>query len=224
MLVCAPGATSLGRVPDKNWQTTFDLLTMYLQSAEGQADRRLLHQRFPAGQRAEVPDSAGSGRDRSAAVRGSRRRFDRGPRASASGSPARTRNVHRARGRVVRHTGRRIREPDRPLGLRQEHADADHGRTRSRRASGEIVVGGEAAAAAADRRRHRVPGSPAARVSQRARQRAAAARRFAGCRSRRRARRLRASWASSAFPSPRATAIRASCRAACGSACRSRAR
>ncbi len=30
MLVCAPGATSLGRVPDKNWQTTFDLLTMYL--------------------------------------------------------------------------------------------------------------------------------------------------------------------------------------------------
>jgi NitT/TauT family transport system substrate-binding protein len=30
LLVCAPGATSLGRVPDKNWQTTFDLLTMYL--------------------------------------------------------------------------------------------------------------------------------------------------------------------------------------------------
>ncbi len=30
MLVCAPGAPSLGRVPDKNWQTTFDLLTMYL--------------------------------------------------------------------------------------------------------------------------------------------------------------------------------------------------
>jgi NitT/TauT family transport system substrate-binding protein len=30
MLVCAPGATSLGRVPDKNWQITFDLLTMYL--------------------------------------------------------------------------------------------------------------------------------------------------------------------------------------------------
>jgi NitT/TauT family transport system substrate-binding protein len=28
--VCAPGATSLGRVPDKNWQTTFDLLTTYL--------------------------------------------------------------------------------------------------------------------------------------------------------------------------------------------------
>ena len=30
MLVCAPGAVSLGRVPDKNWQITFDLLTMYL--------------------------------------------------------------------------------------------------------------------------------------------------------------------------------------------------
>ena len=30
LLVCAPGAISLGRVPDKNWQTTFDLLTMYL--------------------------------------------------------------------------------------------------------------------------------------------------------------------------------------------------
>ena len=30
MLVCAPGAASLGRVPDKNWQITFDLLTMYL--------------------------------------------------------------------------------------------------------------------------------------------------------------------------------------------------
>jgi len=29
-LVCAPGAVSLGRVPDKNWQTTFELLTMYL--------------------------------------------------------------------------------------------------------------------------------------------------------------------------------------------------
>jgi NitT/TauT family transport system substrate-binding protein len=30
-LVCAPGATALGRVPDKNWQITFDLLTTYLQ-------------------------------------------------------------------------------------------------------------------------------------------------------------------------------------------------
>src|SRR6185436_13261462 len=30
-LVCAPGATQLGRVPDKNWQITFDLLTAYLQ-------------------------------------------------------------------------------------------------------------------------------------------------------------------------------------------------
>lgn len=30
MLVCAPGAASLGRVPDKNWQITFELLTMYL--------------------------------------------------------------------------------------------------------------------------------------------------------------------------------------------------
>ena len=30
-LVCAPGATALGRVPDKNWQITFDLLTAYLQ-------------------------------------------------------------------------------------------------------------------------------------------------------------------------------------------------
>ncbi len=30
-LVCAPGATQLGRVPDKNWQTTFELLTTYLQ-------------------------------------------------------------------------------------------------------------------------------------------------------------------------------------------------
>ena len=34
---------------------------------------------------------------------------------------------------------------------------------------------------------------------------------------------MRASWASSAFPSPPATAIRANCPAACGSACRSRA-
>ena len=30
MLVCAPGATGLGKVPDKNWQITFDLLTTYL--------------------------------------------------------------------------------------------------------------------------------------------------------------------------------------------------
>jgi NitT/TauT family transport system substrate-binding protein len=30
MLVCAPGATALGRVPDKNWQITYDLLTTYL--------------------------------------------------------------------------------------------------------------------------------------------------------------------------------------------------
>jgi NitT/TauT family transport system substrate-binding protein len=29
-LICAPGATALGRVPDKNWQITFDLLTTYL--------------------------------------------------------------------------------------------------------------------------------------------------------------------------------------------------
>jgi NitT/TauT family transport system substrate-binding protein len=30
MLLCAPGAASLGRVPDKNWQITYDLLTKYL--------------------------------------------------------------------------------------------------------------------------------------------------------------------------------------------------
>jgi NitT/TauT family transport system substrate-binding protein len=30
LLICAPGATALGRVPDKNWQITFDLLTTYL--------------------------------------------------------------------------------------------------------------------------------------------------------------------------------------------------
>jgi NitT/TauT family transport system substrate-binding protein len=30
-LMCAPGATSLGRVPDRNWQTTFELMTQYLQ-------------------------------------------------------------------------------------------------------------------------------------------------------------------------------------------------
>jgi NitT/TauT family transport system substrate-binding protein len=30
-LMCAPGAASFARVPDKNWQTTFDLLTQYLQ-------------------------------------------------------------------------------------------------------------------------------------------------------------------------------------------------
>lgn len=30
MLLCAPGATALGRVPEKNWQITFDLLTLYL--------------------------------------------------------------------------------------------------------------------------------------------------------------------------------------------------
>ena len=29
-LLCAPGAQSLGRVPDQNWNTTFDLLTQYL--------------------------------------------------------------------------------------------------------------------------------------------------------------------------------------------------
>jgi NitT/TauT family transport system substrate-binding protein len=29
-LVCAPGATAMGRVPDQNWQTTFTLLTKYL--------------------------------------------------------------------------------------------------------------------------------------------------------------------------------------------------
>ena len=29
-LVCAPGATALGRVPERNWQLTFDLLTTYL--------------------------------------------------------------------------------------------------------------------------------------------------------------------------------------------------
>lgn len=30
-LVCAPGATSLGRVPDQNWTTTFSLLNKYLE-------------------------------------------------------------------------------------------------------------------------------------------------------------------------------------------------
>jgi NitT/TauT family transport system substrate-binding protein len=30
-LVCAPGATALGRVPDANWQTTYTLLTKYLE-------------------------------------------------------------------------------------------------------------------------------------------------------------------------------------------------
>lgn len=30
-LMCAPGATSFGRVPDANWQTTYSLLTQYLQ-------------------------------------------------------------------------------------------------------------------------------------------------------------------------------------------------
>jgi len=29
-LLCAPGATSVGRVPEKNWQITYDLLTTYL--------------------------------------------------------------------------------------------------------------------------------------------------------------------------------------------------
>jgi NitT/TauT family transport system substrate-binding protein len=29
-LLCATGATALGRVPDKNWQITFDLMTTYL--------------------------------------------------------------------------------------------------------------------------------------------------------------------------------------------------
>jgi NitT/TauT family transport system substrate-binding protein len=30
-LLCAPGATALGRVPDTNWETTFALLTKYLE-------------------------------------------------------------------------------------------------------------------------------------------------------------------------------------------------
>ena len=30
-LVCAPGATALGRVPEQNWQTTYALLTKYLE-------------------------------------------------------------------------------------------------------------------------------------------------------------------------------------------------
>src|SRR5207237_5667256 len=30
-LVCAPGATALARVPDQNWQTTYTLLTKYLE-------------------------------------------------------------------------------------------------------------------------------------------------------------------------------------------------
>ena len=30
-LICAPGATALGRVPDANWALTYDLLTQYLQ-------------------------------------------------------------------------------------------------------------------------------------------------------------------------------------------------
>ena len=30
-LVCAPGATAFGRVPDQNWQTTYSLLTKYLE-------------------------------------------------------------------------------------------------------------------------------------------------------------------------------------------------
>ncbi len=29
-LLCAPGATSLGKVPEKNWATTYELLTQYL--------------------------------------------------------------------------------------------------------------------------------------------------------------------------------------------------
>jgi NitT/TauT family transport system substrate-binding protein len=30
-LVCAPGATAMGRVPEQNWQTTYTLLTRYLE-------------------------------------------------------------------------------------------------------------------------------------------------------------------------------------------------
>lgn len=30
-LMCAPGAAGYGRVPDKNWQTTYELMTQYLQ-------------------------------------------------------------------------------------------------------------------------------------------------------------------------------------------------
>jgi NitT/TauT family transport system substrate-binding protein len=30
-LVCAPGATAMARVPDQNWQTTYALLTKYLE-------------------------------------------------------------------------------------------------------------------------------------------------------------------------------------------------
>jgi len=34
-LVCAPGATAMGRVPDQNWQTTYTLLTKYLDPPTG---------------------------------------------------------------------------------------------------------------------------------------------------------------------------------------------
>jgi len=34
-LVCAPGAATLGRVPDQNWQTTYTLMTKYLELPTG---------------------------------------------------------------------------------------------------------------------------------------------------------------------------------------------
>ena len=34
-LVCAPGATALGRVPEQNWQTTYALMTKYLELPTG---------------------------------------------------------------------------------------------------------------------------------------------------------------------------------------------
>ena len=103
LLVCAPGATSLGTGARQELADDVRLADDVSQSAEGQTDRRLLQQRFPAGQRAEVltVQAPTAIEARPSAAR--RRRFDREPRRRQA-VRRQGGNVHRARGRVVRHT------------------------------------------------------------------------------------------------------------------------
>ena len=89
LLVCAPGATTLGRVPDKNWQTTFDLLTKYLDLPKDKPIGDYYTNDFAAGQRAEVLTVQAPTAIEARPSRGSAAALDRRAAVSASGSPAR---------------------------------------------------------------------------------------------------------------------------------------